>query len=147
MDSSIIVSSPMLRLPDAPHPSAGSTETADLLRQMVDLQREQLGLMRAGQMAADEKTRWQTFYNRWAREFPELPGRCKGVLPAVERAYLELVQEVSDRLTGEDAVELESEFALAEFLDKYGVRLAQLSNILGLVGHWANVQPPSDPPA
>ncbi len=147
MDSSIIVSSPMLRLPDPPYSSAGSGETTDLLRQMVDLQREQIGLMRAGQLASDEKARWQNFYNRWAREFPELPGRCKAVLPAVERAYLELVQEVSDRLTGEEAADLESEFALAEFLDKYGVRLAQLGNILGQVGHLANVQPPSDPPA
>lgn len=147
MDSSIIVSLPMLRLPDPPHSSAGSSETTDLLRQMVDLQREQIGLMRAQQLASDDKARWQNFYNRWAREFPELPGRCKVVLPAVERAYLELVQEVSDRLTGEDAADLESEFALAEFLDKYGVRLAQLGNILGQVGHLANVQPPSDPPA
>ncbi len=147
MDASIIVSSPMLRLPDPPHAGAASAETTDLLRQLVELQREQIGLMRAQQGAGDEKTRWQNFYNRWAKEFPELPGRCKGVLPGVERAYLELMREVADRLTGEDAVELESEFALAEFLDKYGVRLAQLGNILGQVGHLANVQPPSDPPA
>ena len=146
MDASIIVASPMLRLPDPPH-GAASTETTDLLRQLVDLQREQIGLMRAQQAAGDEKTRWQNFYNRWAKEFPELPGQCKGVLPGVERAYLELMREVTEKLTGEDAVELESEFALAEFLDKYGVRLAQLGNILGQVGHLANVQPPSDPPA
>lgn len=147
MDASIIVSSPMLRLPEPPHLSAGPSEATDLLRQMVELQREEIGLMRAQQQATDDKTRWQNFYNRWSKEFPGLPGRCKGVLPGVERAYLELLQEVTDRLTGEDAVELESEFALAEFLDKYGVRLAQLGNILGQVGHLANVTPPSDPPA
>ena len=146
MDASIIVSSPMVRLPEAPPPTSGSTETADLLRQMVDLQREQLGLMRARQAATDDKARWQIFYNRWATEFPELPGRCKAVLPSVERAYLELMTEVSERLGGEDAVDLESEFALAEFLDKYGVRLAQLGNVLGQVGHLAHVTPP-DPPA
>ena len=146
MDASIIVSSPMVRLPEAPHPSTLSTETADLLRQMVELQREQLGLLKARQAASDDKARWQTFYNRWAAEFPELPGRCKAVLPSVERAYLELMRDVSDRLGGEDAVDLESEFALAEFLDKYGVRLAQLGNVLGQVGHLAHVTPP-DPPA
>lgn len=147
MDASIIVSSPMLRLPDVPSSSTGSGETADLLRQMVELQREQIGLMRAKAAATDEKARWQNFYNRWSAEFPTLPGQCKSVLPSVERAFFELLREVTDRLTGEDAVELESEFALAEFLDKYGVRLAQLGNILGQVGHLANVMPPSDPPA
>ena len=86
MDASIIVSSPMVRLPDVPHSATGSIETADLLRQMVDLQREQLNLMRARQAASDDKARWQTFFNRWAAEFPELPGRCKAVLPSVERA-------------------------------------------------------------
>jgi hypothetical protein len=147
MDASIIVSSPMLRLPDVPNSSYGTSESADLLRQMVELQREQIGLMRAKAAATDEKTRWQNFYNRWSGEFPKLPGQCKSVLPSVERAFFELLQEVTDRLTGDDAVELESEFALAEFLDKYGVRLAQLGNILGQVGHLANVMPSSDPPA
>ena len=147
MDAPIIVSSPILRLPDGPRSPSGGSETADLLRQMIDLQREQLGLMRAQQAAADERVRWQNFYNRWAREFPDLPGRCKGVLPAVERAYLELLREVTDRLTGDDALDLDSEFALAEFLDKYGVRLAQLGNILGQVGHLSNVTPPPDPTA
>ena len=146
MDASIIVSSPMVRLPEIPQSAAGSSETADLLRQIVDLQREQLGLMKARDAAADDKARWQTFYNRWAAEFPDLPGRCKAVLPSVERAYLELVRDVSDRLGGEDAVDLESEFSLAEFLDKYGVRLAQLSNVLGQIGHLAHMAPP-DPPA
>ena len=143
MDASIIVSSPMLRLPDSPA-AGGNSETADLLRQMIELQREQLGLMRVRQAAGDDKARWQNFYNRWAGEFPELPGLCKGVLPTVERAFLELLQELSEKLTGEDALDLASEFALAEFLDKYGVRLAQLGNILGQVGHLSNVVPPGE---
>jgi len=147
MDASIIVSSPMLRLSDPPRAGAGISETADLLRQMIELQREQLGLMRARHAAADDKARWQNFYNRWAAEFPDLPGLCKGVLPTVERAFLELIQELSEKLTGEDAVDLESEFALAEFLDKYGARLAQLGNILGQVGHLSNVAPPAEPTA
>ena len=142
MDASIIVSSPMLRLPDSP-PALGNAEAADLLRQMIELQREQLGLMRARHAASDDKARWQNFYNRWAGEFPELPGRCKGVLPSLERALLELVRDVSERL-GDDEVDLGSEFALAEFLDKYGIRLAQLGNILGQVGHLSNVVPPGD---
>ena len=137
----------MLRLPDSPPPHAGPGEVADLLRQMVELQREQIGLMRAQQMASDEKSRWQNFYNRWSNEFRELPGRCKSALPGIERAFLELVGELTDRLVGDEAIDLESEFALAEFLDKYGVRLAQLGNILGQVGHLSNVTPPSDPPA
>lgn len=147
MESPIIVSSPMLRLPNVAVPPGPSGASLELLQQLVELQREQNAILRANQQAADEKTRWQNFFNRWSAEYPELPGRCKSTLPILERAYLDLLKEATDRLAEEDADERTSEYALADFLDKFGVKLSQLGHMIGQIGHLSNVTPPSDPAA
>ena len=140
---SIFVAPPILRLPAGPaNPPAG--ESADLLRQLVELQREQLGLFRQQMANQDERAKWKAFHGRFADDFPDLPANCKRVLPAVERAYLSLMNDLTERL-GDDPDELNSEFGLTELLDRFGVRLMQLGNILGQVGHLANVAPPPDP--
>ena len=52
-----------------------------------------------------------------------------------------LVEEL--RQSGEEA--LENEFALQDFLDRYGMRLGQLGNILNLVGPLAEASQQSEP--
>ncbi len=139
MNHSVYAVSPGVMLPPAAQPSA----TADLLKQMVELQRDHLDFVKAQQAASDERQKWANFHGRWAEEFPDLPQLCKTVLPRVERAYLGLLQDVTDAIAGDSDV-FENEFALAEFLDKYSVRIAQLGNLLGPVNHMANVAPPAE---
>lgn len=143
MDS-IIVAPPAVRLPDPPAPPAPGGETADLLRQLLDVQREQLVALRHQQTSQDEKARWRAFVGRHAEQFADLPAGCRRALPAVERVYLRLTAELIDRLDGDDPADLDSEFAVAELLDRYAGRLTQLGQVLGLVGHLAAVAP-SDP--
>ena len=64
------------------------------------------------------------------------------MLPVVERAYLKMIQELTDRLRGEDGG-LDNEFVLAEFLDRYGMRLGQLGTIIGQLGPLAEAAPPA----
>jgi hypothetical protein len=129
-------------LPDPPPPS----EVADLLRQLLDVQRDQVALMRAQQAAQDAVARHRAFLNKWAGEFPEIGGACRQVLPAIERAYLAMVRELTDRLKAEPE-DLTDEFVLNEFLDRYGIRLVQLGNILTQIGPLADAAPPTTPPA
>ena len=42
------------------------------------------------------------------------------------------------RLTDEDAEGIDDEFSLGEFLDRYGMRLAQLGNVLNVLGPLAD---------
>lgn len=137
MDSPLFA--PSARVPDGVAPGGG--EVAELLRQVVELQREQLGVARAQAAAHDAAARWRPFLARWESEFPGVGGACRRVLPSVERAYLGLVQDLTERLESADA-ELDSEFALQEFLDRYGVRLAQLGAVLGALGPLAEAAPP-----
>jgi hypothetical protein len=114
-------------LPEAPLPT---NELADLLRQLLAVQQEQVALVKAQQAKDDNSARWRTFLARWDAEFPGLGSACKQVLPIIERAYLSVIRDMTDRLLA-DPDALGDEFLLSEFLDRYGIRLGQLGNLLG----------------
>ena len=137
MDPSIYVTSPMVRLPDPPPPG----DVSDLLRQVLEVQRDQLAVLRQQAAQHDGAARWRAFLSRWKDEFPGIGPACKTVLPVVERAYLTLVQDLTDRLMDNDAESIENEFVLNEFLDRYGTRLGQLGTVLSQISPLADASP------
>jgi hypothetical protein len=144
----IIVAAPHLQLPDVPAPTSPS-EIGDLLRHLVDLNREQVGLLRHLVAVHDGgAAKWKAFLGRWQSEFPDAGADCKAVLPSVERAFLTAVKDVTDRLAETNAEDLENDFALGEFLDRHSNRLSQLA---GIINHLTplsdNALPPAEKPA
>ena len=121
---------PATPIPSAPQP-ASVAEGVDLLRQMLEVQKEQLKQLRAAQ---DMGGRWRAFLTRWQEEFPDLATACRKALPVIERAYGKLMADLTETVCQEDSDGLDTDFALQEFLDRYGMRLAQLGTILNLVG-------------
>ncbi len=105
-------------------------DVVDLLRQILEVQREQLGYQRAAAAAHDMTARWRAYLSRWQNEFPDLSENCRKAMPTLERCYGQMIADLTDRL---DDDPLENEFAVQEFLDRYGMRLAQLGTILNLV--------------
>jgi hypothetical protein len=143
MDSSIYVASPTVRLPEQQQPTPANSppnEAILVLRQVLEVQREQLNILKAQQANADTQARWRSFLQRWSHEFPGVGQSCKDVLPIIERAYLSMIQEMTEKVQEEES-ELSSEFTLGEFLDRYGVRLSQLGAILGQLGPLADAAP------
>jgi len=66
-----------------------------------------------------------------AEDFPELPDSCQQALPILEkRSYSALIAELAEYLAPRRSESLDTDFALQEFLDKYGMRLGQLGTIL-----------------
>lgn len=129
MTAPVYVMPPALTVQGQP-PHSG--ELADLLRQLVALQQEQIGLLKTQQTSqanADGSARWKSFLARWESEFPGLGTACKQVLPHLERAYLSLIRDLTDKLLAEPD-SLTDEFLLSEFLDRYGMRLGQLGNLM-----------------
>jgi hypothetical protein len=130
-----IVVTPSLHLPTyAPAPPA-----ADLLRELIEVQREQLSVLRAQQAATDERGRWRGMHARHADDFPHLPGECRTVLPLVEKAYLSAVAELTAELSDPDA-DL-TEFRVTELLDRQVPRLGQLWSVLAQVSQLAAIGP------
>jgi hypothetical protein len=144
MNFQIDVSSALPATPaEPPAAPAALPETVDLLRQMLEVQREQLAYQRAAAAAHDMTARWRAFLARWQQEFPGLAESCKKAMPHLERCYGQLLRDLTDRLN-EDDNPLDNDFALQEFLDRYGMRLAQLGTLLNLVGPLAEAAPPSE---
>jgi hypothetical protein len=119
---------------EVPVPAAAAVpETVDLLRQILEVQREQLAYQRAAAAAHDLGARWRGYLSRWQNEFPDLADHCRRAMPHLERCYGRLISELTERLNEEDGDGLDTDFALQEFLDRYGMRLAQLGTIINLV--------------
>jgi hypothetical protein len=132
-----VVAPPSLALPVPPPAPAGDGH-ADLLRELIAVQREQLGYQRAAHDAQNTGARWQAFLNRWSEEFPGVGDGCLKALPQIERSFLRLLDELTRRLNDEEADGIDDEFSLGEFLDRYGMRLSQLGNLLNVLGPLAD---------
>jgi hypothetical protein len=117
--------------PPSDQPSQPVITTNDLLRELIAIQRDQLNQLRAS--AQDAGARWRALLARWKENFPQLPEACRDALPILERAYGGILAALTEELrqNGDDA--LDSDFALQDFLDRYGMRLGQIGNILNLV--------------
>lgn len=138
MSSQFDITYAMPATPAAPADAAAQAAlTTDLLRQILEVQREQLGQLQASAAAHDTASRWRSLLARWREDFPELPEACKTALPILERAYGSIIAQLVEELRENDDA-LDSEFALQDFLDRYGMRLGQLGNILNLVGPLAD---------
>ena len=126
------------------NPPDANTPPAELLRQILEVQKQHLAHAQAWAAANDPGARWRALVARWREDFPGLPDTCREVLPTLERAYgailMSLVEEL--RQQGHDA--LDNEFALQDFLDRYGMRLGQLGNILNLVAPLSEAAPPQN---
>jgi hypothetical protein len=137
---------PGVELPKPPAPAAPSAPV-ELLRQLVEVQREQLELMKANQAnlaaMAEAQSKKRSWFDRWQSEFPDLPDACRQSVPFLERSYLTLIARLTEELhENEDA--FESEFALRDFLDRYGFPLVHLGGILQAVAQLTDVNTVSE---
>jgi hypothetical protein len=119
--------------PTGPSAASGG-DPSESLRQMLEIQREQLNHLRTLASAHDGLSRWRAFISRWRNDFPDLPDNCKQAVAVLERTYGKLMAELAENLSQGGAEALDNDFALQDFLDRYGMRLTQLGTILNLVG-------------
>jgi hypothetical protein len=139
MTAPVYVMPPTLTAPGQPVGASG--ELTDLLRQLIALQQEQVALLKVQAANQDGAARWRAFLARWESEFPAVGSACKQALPALERAYLGLVRELAEKVAS-DPDALADEFLLSEFLDRYGMRLGQMTNLIGQLTPLADAAPP-----
>ncbi len=129
---------------EPPKEHATSAEAVHLLRQVVDLQKEQMMFLRAIAAAHDSGARWRAFLGRWRDDFPDLPDGAKDAIMVLERSYASMLAELVDHLRQNGSGALDTDFSMQEFLDRYGMRLAQLGTILNMIGPLAEMSPPGE---
>jgi hypothetical protein len=154
MQFSFDVSSTNTAKPAAPLPQGSSLEVvADLLRQLVDVQREQHQLMgqileitreqlgHSRMVHQENMARWRNLMARWEKDYPELSAHCKKIYPAMEKAYLQMIENLAHDVADQGDEPLDTDFALQEFLDRHGMRVSQLGHLLGIVGPLSEAGP------
>jgi len=134
----------------SPIPSQGvPIELTQLLQQLLEVNREQAGILRNMAGAQDQTNRWRSFLQRWEQPLPDLGSNCRQALPILEGVFARSMQEIADRLVS-DGDDLQEEFCLQEFLDRFGNRITQLATLMNMVGPLADAAAPKDssqPPA
>src|SRR5215210_4127982 len=85
--------------PVTPPPPAASTEVVEILRQILEVQREQLTYQRNAAAAHDMAARWRAFLSRWNHEFPGLSDSCRRVLPMLEKCYGQMISDLTERIS------------------------------------------------
>ncbi len=136
-----------------PAPMQPGEVNAELLRQILELQRDQLAqilqvqrehLALAKNMAQDNNTRWRTLLSRWNKDLPDLTNHCKQAYPALERAYVHMIASMVEEVTDKDHDELDNEFTIQDFLDRYGMRIGQLGHMVHVIGSLAEAANQND---
>ncbi len=109
-----------------------AAQQRDALAQLVAIQQEQLNQARAA--AQDAQARWRNLLARWQGQHPEFANACRQAYPLLEKAYVGMLDGMAEELSqhGDDA--LDNDFAVQEFLDRYGMRVGQLSHLLSVLG-------------
>ena len=93
----------------------------------------------------DGNARWRTLLNRWREDFPILSQSARDILPILERAYAGILSSLVEDLRDRGADGIDNEFALQEFLDRFGMRLGQMSHLLNLVSPLAEMAQQNEP--
>lgn len=127
--------------PAPPARPATAQVLADILQQILEVQRQHFAHAQAATAAQDGNGRWRAFLGRMCEQFPHLPESCRTTLPVLERAYGGIIVSMMDELSAEGDNALDNDFAVQEFLDRFGMRLGQLGGILNLVTPLAEMAP------
>lgn len=121
-------------LPPAPETAEKMESATDLLKEILQVQKQILAQMQVAAAAQDAAARWRSLLERLRQDFPDLPQACRRALPLLERAYGSIVANLVEELGQHGEEAMENDFVLQDFLDRYGIRLGQVGNILNLVG-------------
>lgn len=126
-----------------PQPTVTADTVPDLLRQILEVQREHLSQMLevqrehlnyVRQQAQDSQARWRNLLARWQNEHPAFTENCKQAYPLLEKAYVQMLAGMTEDLAEQGNEALDSEFTVQEFLDRFGMRIGQLSHLLSVIG-------------
>jgi hypothetical protein len=119
-----------------------AAQQREVLAQILAVQQEQLNQARAA--AQDAQARWRNLLARWQGQHPDFSNHCRTAYPLLEKAYVSLLVGMAEELSqqGDDA--LENDFSVQEFLDRYGMRIGQLSHLLSVLGPLAEAASQGD---
>ncbi len=110
------------------------SQTLELQRQGLEIQRQQLELAReAAQIAREQRSRQIAELERWQNSHENVLDHCKESLSNLELVHASLMGEMANYASEHHENLLDGDFALTDFVDRFGPRLAHLNTILAVL--------------
>jgi hypothetical protein len=110
------------------------SQTLELVRQSLEVQRQQLELAReAAQVGREQRARQVAELERWQGGHESIIDHCKESLASLEQVHAALMGELANYVSENHENLLEGEFALTDFVDRFGPRLAHLNTMLAVL--------------
>lgn len=114
-----------------------------LTRQLVDAQNRQTQTLeqllqinrQVLQMTQQANAQRQTELNQWRNAHPELVQSCRSALETLSSVQTDFLQKMADEIESGREDLMESEYMFADFLDRFGPRMAHLNGMLQLLNH------------
>ena len=110
------------------------SQTLDTQRQILENQRQQLELAReVTQIGRDQRARQIGELERWQSSHEGVLDHCRETLGQLEQVHAALMGELANYVDGHHENLVEGDFALSDFVDRFGPRLAHLNTMLAVL--------------
>jgi hypothetical protein len=110
------------------------TQSIELQRQGLEIQRQQLELAReAAQIGREQRARQIAEIERWQNGHESVLDHCRESLTNLEQVHAALMGELTNYVSENHENLVEGEFALTDFVDRFGPRLAHLNTMLAVL--------------
>ncbi|HEU5116650.1 MAG TPA: hypothetical protein VFT74_08230 [Isosphaeraceae bacterium] len=109
-------------------------QTLELQKQQFEMQRQQLELAREStQIARDQRARQSAELERWQHGHEGVLEDCRDALGKLEQVHAALMRDMSEYVDENHENLVDGDFALSDFVDRFGPRLAHLNTMLAVL--------------
>jgi len=131
-----------------PAPSGDLADTNRLLHEMVGLQRKSCDLLveLLAQVSLQQRQRAAEL-KAWKEANPELAKSCRQAAESLSKVHTEFLSSIAQEAADNAEDFTDSEYALGEFIDRYGPRLAHFNGVLQLFAQLGAPLPQPEAPA
>jgi hypothetical protein len=117
------------------------SQTLELQRQSLDLQRQQLEMTReTTQVAREQRARQSAELERWQQGHSRVLDHCKDALGQLEQIHASLMRDMAEYIDENHENLVEGDFALSDFVDRFGPKLAHINTMLAVLRPLAAAQ-------
>ncbi len=112
-------------------PDITSNDVATLLKNLIQEQRRQTGLLEelVQQLGSAQRQRASEL-GQWKDANPSLSRQCREAAEALGTVQTEFIRHLTEEINDHSDAYLDGEFLLNEFVDRFGPRLAHLNGVL-----------------
>jgi hypothetical protein len=131
-----------------PIPAGDPGDTNRLLHEMVGLQRRTCDLLvdLIGQVSLQQRQRAAEL-KAWKESNPELAASCRRAAESLSKVHTEFLASIAEEAAENAENFTDSEYALGEFIDRFGPRLAHFNGVLQLFAQLGAPLPQPETPA